>query len=126
MAIKKLRIVLDTNWYISATINRNSRRQLYNILTNNNITALFCEQMLDEYRSVIGRSKFKRSITSNQISRFTNLVVPQLETIEIKTLFELSRDVNDNYPLSLSIDGNADHLITGDMDLLVLEQIGRT
>jgi hypothetical protein len=26
---KKIRVILDTNWYISATINKNSRRTLY-------------------------------------------------------------------------------------------------
>ncbi len=31
---KRLKIVLDTNWYISASINRNSRRRLYELLVN--------------------------------------------------------------------------------------------
>ncbi len=29
---KRLKIVLDTNWYISASINRISRRHLYELL----------------------------------------------------------------------------------------------
>jgi len=38
----------------------------------------------------------------------------------------LCRDIKDNYLLSLAIDSNADFLITGDNDLLVLENVKKT
>lgn len=41
-------------------------------------------------------------------------------------MVKASRDVKDNYLLALSFDGNADYLLTGDMDLLVLERINDT
>jgi putative PIN family toxin of toxin-antitoxin system len=126
MATKKLRIILDTNWYISATINKNSRRILYNILNNSRFTVLFCEGILAEYRAVIVRDKFKKVIKPKQALRFIDLVLPKLENIAIKTHVQNSRDPKDNYLLSLSLDGHADYLITGDIDLLVLEKIGCT
>ena len=36
------------------------------------------------------------------------------------------RDPKDNFLLSLSVDGKADFLVTGDSDLLVLEKIEKT
>lgn len=36
------------------------------------------------------------------------------------------RDEKDNFLLNLAVDGNADYLITGDKDLLVLEKIEKT
>ncbi len=69
MEIKKIRVIFDTNWYISATINKNSRRTLYELLTNENLAILFCDEILKEYR-VIVRDKFKKIINviaSNEV-----------------------------------------------------------
>jgi putative PIN family toxin of toxin-antitoxin system len=126
MALKRIRIILDTNWYISATINKNSRRILYQLLTNKNIIVLYCDEIIAEYQQVIIRNKFSKVIKPKQAFRFIDFVLPKLEYITLKTAVKASRDPKDNYLLSLSIDGNADYLITGDMDLLVLEHIEKT
>lgn len=39
---------------------------------------------------------------------------------------DLCRDQKDNFLLSLAIDGNADYLLTGDDDLLVLKEVNKT
>jgi putative PIN family toxin of toxin-antitoxin system len=46
--------------------------------------------------------------------------------IDLKTKTNLCRDAKDNYLLSLAIDSDADFLITGDNDLLVLENVRKT
>ncbi|WP_256213868.1 putative toxin-antitoxin system toxin component, PIN family [Parapedobacter indicus] len=46
--------------------------------------------------------------------------------MEIKSDVAASRDAKDNYLLALSKDGAADYLITGDPDLLILKQYGKT
>ncbi|MGG7664755.1 putative toxin-antitoxin system toxin component, PIN family [Dyadobacter sp. BHUBP1] len=38
----------------------------------------------------------------------------------------MCRDPKDNFLLALALDSNADFLITGDADSLVIEQIGKT
>lgn len=126
MAIKKLRIIIDTNWYISATINQKSRRSLYELLTNNNLVIIFSNEILLEYNQVIKRSKFKKIINHSQISRFMNLVISKTELVEIKSDLKGSRDINDNFLLSLSHDSNSDYLITGDLDLHILKESGTT
>ena len=126
MAITKIRVILDTNWYVSATINKNSRRKLYELLTNQNLTILFSVQILNDYKLVIARDKFKKVIKTQQIERFIGLVLSKIESIEVKSDLEGSRDIKDNFLLSLSFDSNADYLITGDIDLLVLEKTGST
>lgn len=126
MAVKKLRIILDTNWYISATINQKSRRSLYELLTNENLIIIFSSEILSEYNLVIKRDKFKRIINHSQISRFMNLVISKTEFVAVKSSLTGSRDFNDNFLLSLSHDSNADYLVTGDLDLLVLKITGIT
>ena len=46
--------------------------------------------------------------------------------VSVQTKVEVCRDVKDNFLLALSIDGNADFLLTGDKDLLDIKQFGRT
>ncbi|HAL82335.1 MAG TPA: putative toxin-antitoxin system toxin component, PIN family [Mucilaginibacter sp.] len=53
MPVKKIRIILDTNWYVSATINKKSRRVLYELLTNKSLVILFSDEILKEYKQVI-------------------------------------------------------------------------
>ncbi len=123
---KRLTIILDTNWYVSASINRSSRRRLYNILINENLTIFYSRELLAEYESVISRKKFEKYIRQEQASRFIGLVLSRLKLVEIKTLVRLSRDAKDNFLLSMSIDYGADYLVTGDPDLLVIKKIGKT
>jgi hypothetical protein len=126
MALKKLRVILDTNWYVSATINKNSRRVLYELLTNKSLIILFNDEILKEYKQVIARDKFKKIVKAEQVTRFMKLVMSKLEIIEVKTKLSGNRDTNDNFLLSLSFDGKSDYLITGDMDLLILQTTGST
>ena len=127
MAKKKhLKIILDTNWYVSASINRTSRRRLYDLLINENLTIFYSRELLAEYESVISRKKFEKYIRQEQVSRFIGLVLIRLRPVEIKTLVRLSRDAKDNFLLSMSIDCGANYLVTGDPDLLVLKEFGKT
>lgn len=123
---KTKRIILDTNWYISASISKKSRRTFYKLLTDKRFTILFSDELLKEYLAVIRRDKFAKIIKPTQYQRFIKIILPQLEQVTIVTDIALSRDEKDNYLLAMSIDGNADYLITGDLDLLVLENIKST
>lgn len=123
---KRLKIVLDTNWYVSASINRNSRRRLYDLLINDNLTIFYSRELLAEYESVISRKKFEKFIRPEQVNRFIGLVLTRLKPVEIKTLVRLSRDAKDNFLLSMAINCGADYLVTGDPDLLVIKVFGKT
>ena len=121
-----VKIILDTNWYVSATINRRSRRRLYEFLSNPQFQILYSTELLREYKEVIGRKKFRKIVSETITARFLNLTLPKLKNIETKSAIRLSRDSKDNFLLALALKSNADYLITGDDDLLVLNQIGRT
>ncbi|RAJ25840.1 putative PIN family toxin of toxin-antitoxin system [Gelidibacter algens] len=46
--------------------------------------------------------------------------------VEVKSDIKICRDAKDNFLLNLSVDSNAEYLITGDANLLVLKKIGKT
>ena len=123
---QKTRIVLDTNWYVSACINRKSRRTLYPLLSDERLQIIYTDRLLEEFSAVIYRPKFEKIISPDQIQRFIRLILPALEYVEIKTPVSLSRDPHDNYLLSLSKDGHAKYLVSGDPDLLVINQFEGT
>lgn len=127
MAKKRLvKIILDTNWYVSSSINRNSRRQLFKILTNSNLEVFYSKELLLEYQEVISRNRFRKIVSETQVIRFLSLILPKLTVTTINKTVLISRDKKDNYLLALALECNADYLVTGDKDLLVLKEIGDT
>ena len=89
---QKLRVIFDTNWYVSASINRKSRRTLHALLTDQRLQMLYTDRLFEEFSEVIYRPKFEKTITYDQIQRFIRLIVPNLEHIKLKTPFLVSRD----------------------------------
>jgi predicted nucleic acid-binding protein len=48
------------------------------------------------------------------------------ELIDVRSVVDVCRDPKDNFLLALAKDGNADYLITGDGDLLSMQQFEQT
>ena len=126
MAKRKLRVVLDTNWYVSASINKNSRKTLYPLLTDPQLSLFYSQELIEEYLRVMQRAYFKKHITEEQIGRFIRLVLPVLNRVDLKSTIRLSRDTNDDHVLALAVDAKAHYLISADKDLLVLKKIEKT
>jgi uncharacterized protein len=123
---KQYRIVIDPNWYISASISGHSRRTLRKVFTDSRFLVLLSAELLDEYDVVIARKKFRRYLSLDQVSRFRRLVLRRAELYAVVSSVTVCRDINDNYLLALAQDGRADYLISGDPDLLVLKRFGLT
>ncbi|WP_192579129.1 putative toxin-antitoxin system toxin component, PIN family [Dyadobacter aurulentus] len=124
---KKLSIVLDANWYVSACISRNSRRTLYyNILKNTDLQVFYSSDLIDEFSDVIERPKFSKYISRKQINRFKIIALKFLKKTSDGIAPEIARDVDDNYLLGVCESSKADYLVTGDQDLLVLSQYQQT
>ena len=124
---RKINIVIDANWYISACINRNSRQVLYHkILKKKHIHVYYSDELLAEFEGVISREKFRKIISLKQANRLIQFVLLFVRKVEIKTIPKLVRDSNDDYLLGICESCKADYLITGDKDLLVLKSYNNT
>ncbi len=119
----KNKIILDTNWWISAFISKISRKKVANLVFNKKINIYYSTELINEYELVITRKKFIK--IKNKFNFFED-VKPLLVEAVIDKIVKLSRDLKDDFLLSLALSINADYLITGDEDLLILEQIGLT
>lgn len=118
---RKINLVIDANWYISACISRASRRTLYYlILKDQRFQIFYSKELLEEFEEVISRPKFQKLITSHQVFRFKSLLLLFLKMTKIYFVPNEVRDVDDNYLLGICESCQAQYLITGDKDLLVL------
>lgn len=124
--MKKLKLVLDSNLWISYFFGKHVRNYLDKILIDTRFDLLISQHGIDELTTVLRRPKFQKYITAEQIETLISLILRRSILIEVSSQIVLSRDSKDDYLLALSLDGHADYLITGDADLLVLEQFEQT
>jgi uncharacterized protein len=125
MPEKRLRIVVDTNIFISFLLNSNFTK-LDKILIEGKAKLLLSDELVEELISVLDRPKFKKVISAKDKEKLMEFFTDFGELVEVKSKVKHSRDPKDDFLLALSMDGKATHLITGDADLLVLKKIQKT
>jgi len=74
----------------------------------------------------LNRTKFSKLISKDIIDEFYLLSRNIFEFVEVNSEVNICRDPNDDFILELCKDCNADYLVTGDNDLLVLEKFENT
>ena len=122
---KSLRLVIDTNIWISFLISDRFRKLDY-ILKVQNVQIVFSEELLNEIRKTILKPKLKKYFSVNALEEMLLNLDSYIDLVTVKTKTNICRDPNDNFLLALSKDGKANFLITGDKDLLDLVKFGRT
>lgn len=122
---KNYKIVIDTNIWISFLIGKRLKG-LQNHINNQQVRILTCKEQLNELADVFSRPKIRKYISKEIIIDFFELLEESSQTVSINTVVSICRDPKDNYLLSLSIDSDAHFLVTGDNDLLILQNINNT
>lgn len=121
------KVVIDTNLYVSALINSNSRNRLDLILINDSLEILLDNSLLKELLEVSSRPKFSKYVSPEQVELFLNLITERGNFIETSSVIRLSPGPKDDFLLALCKDGKADYLLTGNkIDLLDLKQFEQT
>ncbi len=104
---------------MSAAIIGGVPRQALDWLVENG-TVLVSLDVLEELADVLGRKKFDRYLPEEQRIDFLHSYLKISELVRIDEQITACRDPKDDKFLELAVNGNADYLITGDRDLLVL------
>ena len=125
MRNKANRIIIYTNLWISFLITKDFSK-LDEIIFSRNGILVFSQELLEEFLEVAKRPKFRRFFSSEHIEEILETIHEYADFVKIHTKVEVCRDIKDNFLLSLSNDGNADYLLTGDKDLLELNKFGET
>mgnify|MGYP001627422790 CR=1 FL=1 len=122
---KSLRLVIDTNLWISFIIS-NRFSQLDEILLANNVKILFSAELIAELESTIAKPKLKKYFSKNAFAEMLDVFDDYIELITVTSKVKICRDANDDFLLALAKDGKADYLLTGDNDLLEIGKFGGT
>ncbi len=116
----EVRYVFDTNVIISALLFENSKpaQALRYALANGEV--LLSLELIEELNEVLGRERFNRYVTSEAREEFLEALVERSVLVEIIENVQECRDPKDDKVLELALNGEAQYIISGDKDLLVL------
>lgn len=118
-----MRVVVDTNVYISSLLFKGKAREAYDLVIAN--AELYISDFISSELSDKLHSKF--SISSKTVREIITSVLSVADNVPATTpLSKICRDADDNYILQLCDTIAADFLITGDKDLLILESYKST
>jgi uncharacterized protein len=114
------RVVLDTNVIMSALLLPHSvpRQAFDKALMHGQILASVAT--LDELDAVIRRNKFDRYVVLEKRLEFLAAFIRDSTLMEVTDVITVCRDAKDNKFLELAVSGKATHIISGDLDLLIL------
>ena len=113
------RVIIDTNLWISFLIT-NNLNILSELFLFERFQIIFSDELFNEFLDVARRPKFKKYFDEKSVQLLIENISEKLEFIEVASAITVCRDLKDNFIFALSIDGNADYIVTGDKDLLSL------
>lgn len=116
-----IRVTIDTNILVSATIAKGNEFKLLKLAKENKLILVLSLDIIKEFRGVISRDKFSypKELIEEELSKLleiSEIVVPQKRVSIIK------EDPSDNKILECASEGKADYIISGDEHLLKLEK----
>lgn len=117
MTNERIRVIFDTNVWISFLIGKGLTRIQHSI-SDGRIVLITTDQLLTEIKEVTRREKLKKYFSKHRVNELIELLETIAENVEIKQTHFICRDPKDNFLLDLIDYSKADFLITGDKDLL--------
>jgi putative PIN family toxin of toxin-antitoxin system len=114
------RFVLDTNVLISALLFKTSVPFRAIELAEKQGIILYSEATLNELEQVLNRKKFNKYLSLEDRQLFLLKFISSSQLVSITENITVCRDEKDHQFLELAVSGNANLIVTGDMDLLVL------
>ncbi len=125
--MERRRIIIDTNLWISLLIGKRLS-ELRFLCNNDSIAVYFCEELKREFIQVASRGKIEKYVTKEHIMRTLELMEASctLGVVKHTAVSSTLRDAKDLYLLALAEAVQADYILTGDKDLLVLQHHRQT
>ncbi|TMI17190.1 putative toxin-antitoxin system toxin component, PIN family [Candidatus Bathyarchaeota archaeon] len=122
----KPRLVMDTSVLVSGIFfAKGNEAQILSYAIEGRAVLLASLDTLEELREVLTRPKFQ--LTQPEALTLFQMVLSRCEIVLNPEKAEAKcRDPDDQKFLDCAVAGKADHLVTGDPDLLVMERAGRT
>ena len=118
-----MRVVLDTNVLVSALIRpKGTPGLIIHHLRNGDFTLLYSDPLLEEWLGVLSRPHIqsKYHLTHEDVQTVLMFILQRGEQVTPERQITECRDRRDNQFLEAAVAGQADIIVSGDKDLLVL------
>mgnify|MGYP002627419778 CR=1 FL=1 len=119
---QNIRIIIDTNLWISFLIGRRLRI-LLDILDRPEFDLLYCQQLKEECLRVARRPKFQKYFPPSAVKELEEWMELHMEMVILTEIPPRCRDPKDDYLLELAVQGHAIFLVSGDDDLLKMGEV---
>ena len=121
-----MKIIIDCNVWISFLLGF-QKQWMRDVLENEHIHVYVCSQLTNEITNVAARSKISSRIASDDLEKLFRIINAycHIENISQQAVSSI-RDSKDLYLLSFAETIEADFIVTGDNDLLILNMHGKT
>lgn len=119
-----IRVVIDTNIIISYTMSRGSTltRLMDYWFLSEAFVYVTSPTLIAELENVLHRPRLQRHFKIDVQSLLSTIKAEAVQTPGTLTIPRVCRDPNDDMFLACAIEGQADYIVTGDKDLLVLKE----
>ena len=118
------RTIFDSNIWISFAIGKRLN-ELKIALTHPKVKVFVCQKLLLEVKVTLQKPKLQKYISQDRQKMLLELM-KICQCVNIVEQISISRDPDDDYLLDLSATIDADFLVTGDKDLLILKNYHNT
>ncbi len=118
-----MRAVVDTGVLVSGLIRRAGiTGEVINALRDNRFCLIYSTPIVVEIIEVLNRPHFRNKyhIQPDDVTALINLIRLRGELIVIERNVEICRDPKDNKFLEAALAGEAEAIVSGDLDLIVL------
>jgi putative PIN family toxin of toxin-antitoxin system len=121
--MQKQKIIIDTNLWISLLIGK-KLSEMRALCNDETLAVYVCDELKAEFLRIASGKKLRKYATHERIMQTLELMETSCITDYIRNRAVVAsalRDANDMYLLAFSESINADYILTGDKDLLVLQ-----
>ncbi len=118
-----MRVVLDTNVWLSALLWGGAPDQILKLVEQGTLQAIGSDEILNELMSTLNKAKLQKRL--QQLGLDVNAVMLAVRQVMVVIVAEPLqvpnlRDPKDEMIIAAAVEGQAEAIITGDQDLLIL------
>jgi putative PIN family toxin of toxin-antitoxin system len=111
-----MRIVIDTNVVVSGIFFGGKPAELLKLVTTKNLSAFATDEIVDEYQETI--NYLVKKYSKEEITLVP--IISSMEIIPASNNIHICRDPDDDKFISCAVDGKCYYIVSGDKDLLSL------